>query len=213
MSLMNLKKSIYQNKSGSYIVEASITLPLLIISICSLIFIIKISATCEAITFVTSRSLLDTIFGYNIGFNEKSLCKDIEEISKYHSDFRVNKYRYLYDDKKMTDLIELDAKVNFNITNTIGINGHMSFSEKILCRGFTGTSQNKSPLFEEDFNEFRKATTIYVFPKYGERYHTKECRYIIKSEFEKGYIQKMDREDALRKGYTPCIVCKGAADE
>ena len=213
MLLMSLKKNIHQNKNGSYIVEASITLPLLIISVCSLVLIIKIIATCEAITFITSSSLLDTIFGYNIGFNEKSLCKDVEEISKNILDFRVTKYRYLYDDKEMMDLIALDAKADFNVTNAIGINGNISFSEKILCRGFTGTSQNKSSLNKEEFNKLKQAATIYIFPKYGERYHIRDCRYIEKSEIENGYIVKMDREDALRKGYTPCIVCKGAANE
>lgn len=210
---MSLKKNMYQNKRGSYIVEASITLPLLIISICSLMFIVKIIATCEAITFVTSNSLLDTIFGYNIGFNEKSLCKDVEEISKSLSDFKVTKYRYLYEDNEMTDLIALDVKVDFSVTSAIGINGNISFTEELLCRGFTGTSQKKSPLPEADFNQLKCATLIYVFPKYGERYHIGECRYIKKSEIENGYIVRMDREDALRKGYTPCIVCQGAANE
>ena len=63
------------------------------------------------------------------------------------------------------------------------------------------------------FKAYENSNIVYVFPKYGERYHDKTCRYISYYESERRYIRKLDREDAYRKGYTPCIVCQGAAYE
>ena len=210
MSLMtNMFK---ENKKGSYLVEAAITLPILIISICSLILIIKIISLCEAVTFTTSINIIDTMFGYNIGFNEKTLCKDIKEKYPNISDFRITRFRYLYDEGEFSDLISLNAEVQYEVKSNIGIEGKINFTEKILCRGFTGNTQERFPLDESFFLEYRDSFDVYIFPKYGEKYHDDKCRYVTDSKIEKAYVIKMDREDALRKGYTPCIVCQGAVN-
>ncbi len=209
---MNLKKNMLnRNKKGSYLVEAAITLPILIISICSFILIIKIITICESITFVTSTSLIDAMFSYYNDFNVITLCSEVKEASQDVSDFKVTKLRYLYDDGENDNLIALEAKANFRVFDAIGINGNILFEEKVLCRGFAGKMQTINPLEEEEFCSNKKALTVIVFPKYGERYHIEKCRYVIQNISERSYMIKMDREDALRKGYTPCIVCQGAA--
>lgn len=210
---MNLRKNIKKNKEGSYILEASITLPILIISICSLILVIKAIMICESITFHTSKNMIDTMFGRNIGFSVNPLCNEMKEIEDSISSFKVTKYRYLYSEDELNDLIAFDAKAEFNIINAIGINGNINFSEKILCRGFTGNLQNGIPLEEDEFLRYEDSIKVYIFPKYGEKYHQRNCRYIKINKIENGYIREIDREDALRKGYIPCVVCKGAAYE
>ena len=201
------------NKKGSYLVEAAITLPVMIISICSLILIIKIIALCENITFATSTNLLDSMFCYYNKLNIITLCSEIEESSHHISDFKITKLDYLYVDDEVEDLIALDAEAKFNVFSTIGINGNISFNEKVLCRAFSGKVQPKRPLSEEEFCGTKRAVAVFIFPKYGERYHRYECRYVMQNNLDKSGVLQMDREDALRKGYTPCIVCQGAAYE
>lgn len=209
-SMMNMLK---RTKRGSYMVEAAITLPILIISMCSLVLIIKIIAACEVVTFVTSENLIDIMFGSFSEYDEISLCKEILDMSDDISDLRIKKLKYLYNDEETNDLISLEAEANFKVINPIGINGKIRFKEKVLCRGFTGNTQEINPLAESEFTGYTQSIEVYIFPKYGEKYHKKDCKYIKQNISENSYIINMDKEDALRKGYTPCIICQGAAYE
>ena len=211
---ISLEILMFKNsKRGSYLVEASITLPIFIISVCSLILIIRIVSLCENITFITSTNMMDAIFGHYNRVNLITLCKDIEDSSDYVSSFKVSRYKYLYEDNELSDLIILDAEAEFEVMNAVGIYGQISFDTKVLCRAFTGETQSKNPLDESEFCENDKSQMIYVFPKYGERYHNKNCRYLDQNIYKAAYWIQMDKEDALRKGYTPCIICQGAVYE
>lgn len=208
-----MKTHILRDKRGSYILEAAIILPVLIICICSLISIIRIVGICENITFVTSKHLLNTVVTYYNEFNEISLCYEVEKDITDVNDFKVKQVRYLFDDKEDTDLISLEAESNFRVYNPIGINTGISFDTQILCRAFTGLYQNATPLGAEAFNSDIEARQVVVFHRYGKRYHDENCRYVRQNNVEREYITYMDREDAYRKGFTPCLVCKGAAYE
>ena len=144
---MNLKTNILKgNKRGSYLVEAAIIMPILIISVCSLILVIRIVAICENITYITSTNLIDTMFFYDNKLNIFTLCGDIEDGSPSFSNFKVKKLKYLYDDGNMDKLIALDAEAKFHVFNVIGIDGNIIFEEKILCRAFAGAKQPLRPL-------------------------------------------------------------------
>lgn len=47
---------------------------------------------------------------------------------------------------------------------------------------------------------------VYVFPKYGERYHIQGC--FTMERYPENYFP-MDRKEAEEKGYSPCLVCIG----
>lgn len=210
---MNLKTHIFSNKQGSYVVEAAIILPILIVSICSLILIIRIIAACETITFSTASALIDVGFYCDSPISEITLYKKISDCSQEETDISIKKLRFLYSDEDMDDLIELRAEARFNVFNSAGINGNIRFEESVLCRGFTGTLQQVNPLTEAEFNEYKNSAVVYIFPKYGERFHKETCKYIKQNNSEGAYVLSMDREDAERKGYTPCMICQGAAYE
>ena len=211
---MNLKKSILKkNKTGSYLVEAAITLPILIVSICAMILIIRIVAICETITYVTTTNLIDMMFFYDNKLSAIPLCNELKENSKYVSDIKVTKLKHLYGDGDLNNLIALGIETKFNVFNGIGIDGNVIFTEEVLCRAFAGNEQLSNPLADYKFTEDKKAYAVFVFPKYGERYHKEGCRYIKENISERTSVIEMDREDALRKGYSPCIICQGAAYE
>ena len=209
---MNSKIPIMRNnKEGSYIVEASVILPIFIICVCAIILIIRIIAICENITFATSKELINASFGYFNNINKSSLCKRFEAEAKDASSIKINQLRYLYSDGEIEDLISVDATAKFKVNNVIGINSAISFREKIMCRAFSGSYRDGTPLGEDVFTSYGQAKTVYIFPKYGIRYHNKTCRYIKNKNEERSYIIGIDKEDAKRRGYTPCMVCQGAA--
>ena len=201
-----------RNKQGSYLIEASIILPILIISICSLVILIRIISTCEYVTFISSSNMLDALFSPNNKIDLITLCNEVKDNSDYVSSFKVTRYEHLFEDMD-DDLIVLDTEAEFKVVNAIGIYGQVSFDLKLMCRGFTGKTHGIRPLDESEFYKNGRLQQVYVFPKYGEKYHIGTCRYLDKDIFKNAYAIKMDREDALRKGYTSCVVCQGAAYE
>lgn len=212
---MSLKKNMTEKareKKGSYIVEAALTLPVLILCLCAMVLIIRIISSCENICFITAKGVLDINLGAYKFNDYVSLCNDMEKRVRKESaeDFKITRFKYLYNRGSMTDLIALEAKAKFTVTSAIGIAGEIEFEEKLLTRGFTGNLNSGETLGQGDFCSDISSCEVIVFPKYGVRYHRKGCRYVKQNDKECKLT--IEREDARLKGYVPCRVCKGAAD-
>lgn len=224
---MNLKKNIKLvirkmrrelrlplDKTGSYITEAAMSLPVLILCIVALALIIRIIAICENIGFVTAAEIKDIdiaayIADKNYGLAQAAVEDSVLESNPKLTDFEVSSFRYLYSENEIEDLIGIRTKANFTVENPIGIYGEITFTQGLLTRGFTGRELNAEPLSADEFMSDEAACEVVVFPKYGMRYHTETCRYVRNDNTETDYKIKMQKEDAKAKGYTPCLVCKG----
>lgn len=80
MNLMNIIDKKFGDKRGSYILEAAVFLPILILCVSALILIIKIVGICENICFSTAEEVLAIdleSYKYN---NSVSLCNEIHRI-------------------------------------------------------------------------------------------------------------------------------------
>ena len=204
---------IIKNQKGSYIAEAALKLPVLILCVTALALIIRIIAVCENIGFVTSAEARDISLAEISLCTEKNIEKRVCEENPRLTDFRVTNMDYLFSDGNIDDLIGIDTRSIFNVDNPVGIHGQIEFTQGLLFRGFTGACRREEPLSESEFTEYKKSQPVVVFPKYGIRYHTKDCRY-VKQEYEgQEYRLEMEMEDAKLKGYTPCLICKGGGDE
>jgi len=219
---MSLKRFI-KCRRGSFITEAALTLPVFILCVTALALILRIIAVCENITSVTAGEVRDMdIKAYSLQnfdiLKEISLCRIMIEDSVFDQnpslvDFEVKNLDYLYADNNIYDLIAVDVRGNFKVMNPVGINGRIVFDAGILTRGFTGRRAEGEKLDEAAFNGSENAAVVVVFPKYGIRYHLPSCRY-VKQEYEgEEYRLEMQKEDAKRKEYTPCLVCMGGRDE
>ena len=186
MGLMSIIKEKIFSRKGSYILEAAIFLPILILSISALTLIIRITGICENICFSTAEEVLTMSLEAYKYRDSVSLC---------------NK----------TDLIAVEGKADFNVVNAIGIDGRITFEEKLLTRGFTGMLNMGKCLDEDDFHQNKSTYKVVVFPKYGIKYHRKTCRYVTEI-YKNEYRQEMEKEDAVRKKYSPCKICGGAAN-
>ena len=219
---MRLKKHI-RSKKGSYVAEAALTLPVFIICVISLALIIRITAICENIGFITAEEIRDLdVSAYQVKSMEASGIFSAEEFllknaimrgNPQLTDFEVKNLDYLYSDGNIDDLIGVDTKAIFTVDNPLGIYGRIEFTQGLLTRGFTGALQDSDPLPESKFKDNGSASVVWIFPKYGIRYHRPDCRY-VKQDYEgEEHKLEMQLEDAKRKGYTPCLVCGGGYDE
>lgn len=203
------------DKRGSYTVEAALSLPVLILCICALVLIIRIVAVCESVCFYSGREMMEISLGAYRHVNSVSLCDEMEETVGEESglsDFKITGFRYLYNDGEFTDLIEVQSRARFKVVNAVGINGKIEFTHSILARGFTGAIQDGDPLSEDEFCNGESSQPVFVFPRYGKRYHRPGCRYVKQEIKGNSYKLKMEKDDAVGKGYTACKICGGAAN-
>lgn len=207
-----IKEKVFDRK-GSYIVEAAIFLPILILSVSALILIIRITGICENICFSTAQDVIKMDLEAYKYKNSVSLCKETEERIKEENpvDFRVTRFSYLYSSGGMTDLIAFEAEADFNVVNAVVRDAKISFEEKLLTRGFTGTLNIGKNLDEAEFKQNRPTCKVVIFPKYGNRYHSKTCRY-VNEIYKNEYKQEIEKEEAAKRRYLPCKICGGAAN-
>lgn len=211
------KKTRYKltrlGKRGSYIAEAALTLPVFILCVVSLALVINVIAACENTCYLTTVSLhevqRDAVFDpMGIGVKAK-LRSDVGKGAENMGSFSIKKLDYLYSYKGTDDLIALKTITDFRISDPIGISGKISFSQNVLCRGFTGALWQGNRLGVSDFESDKASEKVLVFPRYGEKFHREGCRYTTHYYSEKSYMLIMEKEDAIRKGYEACLVCGG----
>ena len=155
---VHLKKLIEKTgKKGSYVTEAAIVMPVLILSVCAMVLIIKIAAVCEGIWFAEVEEMRNAGLDTYKKITNVSLCKKIEEkvlsSEKSLTDFKVEECKSLHERNGIKDLISINSKADFNVVNPIGIDGKITLNTKIISRAFTGTLRDSSPLPEADFKE------------------------------------------------------------
>ncbi len=204
---MNLTKNIknFKNaknsKKGSYIVEAAISMPVFILCIIAIALIINIIAECENIGFQSARRMHMLSAGTETA--KITAFADLASLADKHR-LRTNVTAGGID-----ELLELRTESEFNVKNPIGIKGKISFTQQLRARAFTGKSEDAKPLPAAEFQKNEKSVPVVIFPKYGRRFHTAECRYATKNYNGEEYKIEMEKEDAEAKGYTPCLVCGG----
>ena len=210
---MNGKKRRLPDKTGSYLVEATLTLPVMILGTIALALIINIIAVCETIGFVTSCELKNSsIVDSNI-VNTVSLCKKIEAAVADQcpdvSGFRIQSVVSGQERGGIYDLIRITTETDFSVSNPLGIHGQVIFRENLMARSFTGALQNAGPLEEEAFNQRGDAANVWIYPRYGERFHQAACNIVQMQTQEGNPGWEMDRQEARRRGFTPCRICGG----
>lgn len=213
---MNLQKTMRELKkrTGSYLIEAVLTLPICILAIVALALIIQVISICQSISFITAKetrnaSLYTETFMYTV-----SLCNKIEDSVLKEcgalTDFRVKKVDYPRKMGNIDDLIGITTQAQFTVENPVGIHGEIVFTEKLLSRGFTGALQDASPLEEAAFHQSGSSQKVLVFLRYGEKFHKSSCTIVKREAENQNTALEMDREDAVRKGYTACRLCCGS---
>ncbi len=211
---MNLKNvTTERNRKGSYLVEASLTLPVFILSAAALAMVIHLIAVCETIGYVMSREIKENLLLDAGILNHVSLCRTIEDgvISQHTnvSDFQVKRVRQKVQNGTMTDLITVSAEARFHVILPLNIGGRMQFQQKLMARAFTGTRQDELPLGEAEFMQGGNAAEVMIYPKYGERFHMESCS-IVQNQMKSGNPGWcMDRKEAELWEYTPCEICGG----
>lgn len=200
------------NKKGSLIVEASITLPIFFIVVLTLILVISIISSCNSIVYNESIELrdisLDSLkYGKISNLNIITLKNNINDSRT--SDFKIKEFRNDYFDGDLDHLISIESKAKFYILNPLDIDSRVEFDSCVVARAFVGKYEDEEPLPLSRFLSDEKSQEVVIFPRYGIRYHKSSCRYVTQYRYDKEYMESLEMYEAQLRGYTPCLVCGG----
>ena len=196
----NMKRK--NNRKGSYLVEATLTIPIFFIAVYLLISIVPIIAECENISFGISEELrfecIKSAFRENkAALPLKAVGRTLRNNSRVNSAV-VTEYKYLYTENGISDLISIKIKNKFSEKSPLGISSHASFSSEVTGRAFTGAYYHGGDSCVDD-------KWVFVFPEWGEAYHNGACTF-VKGSCRLEYLSK-----ALMQDYKPCKLCNASS--
>lgn len=119
----------------------------------------------------------------------------------------LEEFRYLYEDHGITHLIQGSLHYQIPLPLPVDFGRETHFVETLLFRGFVGASGNTGPLGFAQMEQESQSEIVYVFPRAGERYHARNCRVIIV------YPEQVLLTTGLVKKMDPCRLCRPEAVE
>lgn len=209
------------NKKGSLFIEAAIVLPLFLLALLSISILIRVVATeeitmnsfgLEGQTFAKEIYLmeLDSI-PENYGLAEGIHGAIIEQrVKERISSGDTVKLGNIHISKDLISLLQEDDKsiVKFNLEYDMDVPLPLAFKRRLeikqslLFRGFVGAINEGEGMGFDAMEKPDSLSSVYVFPRAGEKFHVFDCRII-----EVYPIEKL-LSASLKKDYDPCKLCE-----
>ncbi len=193
------------SEKGSLIVEAAIFIPLFILAILTIAFTMKVFATyeynqhrlSEEMSFIAAKA-------YTVNHSTR--------IYGMGESLTIRSYRYLFSEKEnekqqensipSNDLIEVVA--SFSVANPFALRmiPDYNFIQRITLRAWTGHEKEANPATFQEMME--DSDHVYIFPKFGTKYHKSDCRLIANSPVQEFLSH------SHWKSFEPCRLCNAA---
>lgn len=194
-----MKIQIKTNKNGFLLVEAAIFLPVFIIGILTIALLMKFVYVQESIFHdfqdearrIAMEAYLTPVPIPLRDFGDQRPVNDLH----------IDSFRYLYQDSHTNSLIRIRISYHYPIVLPIKFIDEIRNTETLLFRGWTGRTLKADPMTIQEMERPEPSSIVYIFPKEGGRYHSKNCSFVTVYPFETLLTQK------IRDRYTPCELC------
>ena len=205
---MNLKTLI--SKRGSYLVEAAISLPVFLIAVIVMSSVILMYACIEDCGFIAANELrrcaaeaviADTSLAmpHRIRKEIESKHSQIDSVRVIDSGFRTSRWG-------MDELLIVGFRLRLRTNNPLGINAAADYDLSLATRAYVGRERNNDPMSAEEFAD-EDSEPVFIFPKRGERYHSKGCTF-LRAAYTSGALSP-----SIKRKYRSCPLChSGRAD-
>ena len=197
-----------KRRNGSLTLETAILLPLVIIAVLSLSFMLKINSANESVVHIaTDEAGLLAIKSYTaigklsaLDFQDRVEKRIIEE-NRVVFNVDVSNFRYLYKKHGINHLISFDVGYEMAPKLGMALSGDIFLKEHVLTRAFVGQDSYQNTEGFEPMQRDEESVKVWVFPRAGEKYHCKNCRYI------QHYATRIVLNRQVMKNFKPCKLC------
>lgn len=192
-------------KKGYAALEAAIILPMFILAIVSLVYYINIlsiqeniynSTLDEASRLASKASVVKVAPGFT-----STVKNRVKSENPVVDDIHIKKFRYLYYDGDLNNMIAMDGKYSINLNLPAGFGHDYPINVRVKCRGFTGLQTRGSVMTFEEMESEGVWDPVWIFPMSGEKYHHSGCTYV------KANAREMVLTANLKQKYNACSLC------
>ena len=198
---MNLKTLI--NRKGSYILEASISLPIFMIAVIVMCSIILMFACIEDANFIVAtelrRAAAEAIGAETsplVPFRISGRINDHSQVDR----LRLEEYVYRQNWMNEDEIIAIRYDMKLKTSNPLDLASEANYDIALVTRAFVGKIRDEGPMSAEEMMD-RSAEAVYIFPKLGEKYHNAGCSFLHAA------CKSTILSEAMKKEYNACPVC------
>ncbi|MBQ4339977.1 MAG: hypothetical protein IJC41_03140 [Firmicutes bacterium] len=179
-------------------------MPVFIFSLVLLIYLLKVMHFQEIIHFESCKNLAALSWESQLGgagFGERMF-----ESRVYHDvQDKVSKEINISAEVEANGEVYIaDISYPIDINVPFGLFDDIKIRDVLISRKWSGKMAGKETSGFAFMEQEDTADYVYVFPRYGERYHKGTCTHL---SYEGRYFESLDRTEALSKGYLGCEVC------
>lgn len=197
------------DRKGYITLEAAVFLPVFILAVVSLLYYINVFSIMENVyysTFDETSRLASKAGTVKTAAGFTSVLKNrIEKENTAIDGLDIDKFRYLYWDGDMNNMIAVEAQCNVELDIPLGF-GHMyPVNTRVKCRGFTGLKEIGKTMTFEEMECTGTWDPVWIFPDSGEKYHSSSCTYVSVNAQEKVLTSE------LKQKYEACSLCDSSS--
>ena len=198
-----LRKHI-SGRRGSYTLEAAITLPIFLIAVILLTSIVLIYACIEDCSFIAANELrrgaAEAIYADTSLLIPYRIRK---ETAGSHSRVRtahVTDYGYRTSRWGKDQLIAITLSMRLGSGVHKGMRAQADYDLSMVTRAYVGGTRDVPKMSESEMAG-DDSEPVYIFPKRGEKYHSKGCGFLTAASVSSSLTP------AVRRRYSACPLC------
>lgn len=190
---------------GFILVEAAIFLPVFLFAAVLLIYMLKMMHFQEIIHYEASENIA------NMAWESQIVGNTVSSVSygiRLNSDIRKKIDKSITVRAPVTEENEVfTANVSYPIDLSLpfGLYDDFTISDVVVARKWSGADNTGEVLGFDAMEKKDGENYVFVFPKYGERYHEGGCFYLTRGTGSR--IECVTVGEAMGMGYTKCKVC------
>lgn len=201
-----IQRNIREKSRGYILVEAAIFIPVFLFSAVLLIYILKMLHFQEIIHFEAGENLANMTWESQIIGSEVS---GLTYGARLNGDVssKINKAIHVSAGVSVRDeVINVDLSYPIDLSLPFGLYDDFIINQILVARKWSGADKRGEVQGFEAMEKNDDCEYVFIFPKYGERYHEGGCFYLVRGGGG-SKIECVAIGDALGRGYTKCKVC------
>lgn len=198
------------SKRGTYILEATLCLPILIIAMVVMISIIQYYCCIEDAAYITAQELRRGAIEANFVNAEPlipvRIFSKLDQNQSHVKSHLIREYKYKGQLPETDNVILLEYNLVMDTPNPIGIASRATYTVSAATRAYVGKKREIANMTVDEFMS-DSSELVYVFPKDGEKYHKESCTYV------KATPSAIGLSSSVREKYSSCPLCKSKTME
>ncbi len=195
---------IITNRKGGWILEAAISLPIFFIAVIVMCSIILMYACIEDCNFIAGtelrRGAAEAIYTNTSAAIPFRITKKMKENHSQVANARIISYRYRANMLNQDEMIAIKIQTLLETKNPLGIASRANYEVGFITRAYVGKIRTIDKMSAEEMMS-DESVSVYIFPKRGERYHKKGCRF-LKAASTTGVLS-----GNFKRKYKKCPLC------